>query len=129
MTLAGPKLIGVEDRSGISIITFRQPRLLDEMTIRDVARELLAVLERKPLAMVVTFRDLEYLASTMLGKLITLQRKARERRIPLALAQMPGRILDVFKISNLETYFEIHPNIDDAIAACAAPGASSTPGP
>lgn len=114
----GPhEAINVVDRAGDRIVSFRSKRLIDEMTIRDLGRDLLALAEGETGRLILNFQGVETIASTMLGKLITLDRKLRERGQRLVLCRLEPSLQDVFRVSNLDAFFPIHASEEEAIAA------------
>ena len=56
---------------------------------------------------ILDIRGLEYISSAGLGILLSVQKKLSERGQRLRLANMSKHIRDVFKITRLETIFEI----------------------
>ncbi len=56
---------------------------------------------------ILDIRGLEYISSAGLGILLAVQKKLSERGQRLRLANMNKHIRDVFKITRLETIFEI----------------------
>lgn len=111
------KHIRLEKRGSVTLIRFNERRLLDEVIIREVGKELSNLAEADEAKLVLVFESIEYLASAMLGKLISLQRKIKQVNGALALCQVPSPTMEVFRLSNLENYFAIYPTADDATRA------------
>lgn len=109
-----------ENRDGVTVVQFRVGRLLDEITIRDVGRELGKLAERDSPRLLLQLSNVEYLASAMLGKLITLQRKVLERKGRLAFCSITPNASDTFRVSRLDGYFNIYHSLPEALEALRA---------
>lgn len=57
--------------------------------------------------LVIDFKDVDFIGSEVLGKLIALHRKAQVRGLAIGLKNIRPMILDVFKITKLDRLFEI----------------------
>jgi anti-anti-sigma factor len=66
---------------------------------------------------VVSFENVEKLSSSVLGKIIRLNKETGERGIQLALCSIRPCIIGVFQICKLENFFEIYETEDDAVKA------------
>ena len=96
---------------------FKDGRLLDEDLIRLVAGEILALTDCEAPKLLVSFEKVEYLASAMLGKLITVQRRVQRNNGKLAFCSIPPDTYEIFRISRLDHYFTIYPDPETAVAA------------
>lgn len=111
------KHITVKPVDHLNVVHFNEGRLLDETLIRDVARELVSLAESDEPRILLQFRNIEYLASAMLGKLITLQRRVQQNNGSLGFCDIPADTFEVFRISKLDSYFNIYDDVDRAVAA------------
>jgi anti-sigma B factor antagonist len=109
--------ITVEKRDDVSIIRFKQSDILDQINIQEIGDEMNKLVEAtRGIKLVVDFKGVEYLSSTVLGKLITLKRKVDAQNGRLRLCNIKKAILEVFSITKLDTIFEIRTTLDDAVA-------------
>ncbi len=102
----------------VTVVTFLQPRLLDAININEVGAELMDLVEKQKCSKIVLdFSNVEYLSSGVLGKLIALYKRARENQGTVALCGICDSILDIFKITRLDTILHIFGNEYEAVAA------------
>ena len=64
--------------------------------------------------MILDFRNVQFMSSSMLGKLVQLQKKCKEFKVHLKLSAISPDIRQVFKITKLDKLFEIE---TDEVAA------------
>lgn len=107
----------VEKRGDVQIICFKQSDILDQINIQEIGDEMSKIVEAtKGIKLVVDFKGVEYLSSTVLGKLITLKRKVDAQNGYLKLCNIKKEIHEVFSITKLDTIFDIKPTLEDAVA-------------
>ncbi len=120
MTEGQQQRIHVIEKEGVTVVQFRDQKILDDRTIQQFGTELLELVKgRSGIKLVLDFTSVTYLSSAALGKLITLRRKVDQAGGKLLLCEIAPETLDVFKIAKLDDYFEIHANQRAAIAATA----------
>jgi anti-sigma B factor antagonist len=108
--------ITVEDKGGTTIVRFKESDILDQINIQEIGEEMYSLVEGTPnVKLIVDFQGVEYLSSTALGKLITLKKKVEAVRGKLRLATIKAEIMEVFKITRLDTIFEIKKNVAEAL--------------
>jgi anti-sigma B factor antagonist len=79
--------------------------------------------------LIVDLTDVTFLDSTGLGVLVGRLKLARTRGGSMRLVGKDDRVLKVFSITGLDKVFEIHPDLDSALAADdSAPAASGLSG-
>ena len=74
-----------------------------------------ALLDSGAKAVVVDLTEVGFLDSTGLGVLVAARTSALDRGGALPIACERARILKLFKITGLDTVFDIHPNVDAAV--------------
>ena len=101
--------IQVHETNGIKVVRFLDHQLFDERTVREVADQVAAALpnDGSPIRLVVDFSDVNLVSSTLLSKLILLQRRIEATRGKLRLCEMSPIIQQVFRTSNLDRLFSI----------------------
>ena len=108
--------IVVEEKGEVTVVRFRESDILDQINIQEIGEEMYSVVETKPgIKMVVDFQGVEYLSSTALGKLITLKKKVEAAKGKLRLAAIKPEIMEVFRITRLDTIFDIKSNVAEAL--------------
>lgn len=107
-----------ESNGDILTIYINELRLLDEMTIQQVHKEIMSVVEKTQEPNVLLhFGRVSFMSSSALGMLIRLNKKCKEFKIALKLSNICPNIREVFKITGLEKIFEIYPDANDAVEA------------
>lgn len=102
----------------VTVIHFRDQKIIEDLGIQELGQELFSLVEvenRKKL--VLNFSSVDFLSSAALGKLITLEKKLKNRGGTLKLCCIRPEIYEVFAITRLNRLFEIKPEEADAIAA------------
>src|SRR5207253_8975504 len=108
-TMAVTPRIQVHETNGIKVVRFLDHQLFDERTVREVADQIAAALpnDGSPIRLVVDFSDVNLVSSTLLSKLILLQRRVEASRGKLRLCDLSPIIQQVFRTSNLDRLFSI----------------------
>jgi anti-sigma B factor antagonist len=101
--------ISVHEADGVKVVRFQDHQLFDERTVREIAEQIGAVLpnDGTPIRLVVDFSDVNLISSTLLSKLILLQRRVDASHGRLRLCEMSPVIQQVFRTSNLDRLFKI----------------------
>jgi len=111
------KRIAVEQKGDYTVIRFREADILDQVNIHEMGREMYALVEDSPgIKLIVDFEGVEYLSSSALGKLITLKRKVEEASGTLKMCRIKPEIMEVFRITRLDTIFDIYPDLCSAMS-------------
>ena len=95
-------------KESVLTIQFLAARMLDETQLEQVAQEMLAVIEKTSEEKVILdFAPVEFMPSSMLGKLVMISKKCKEYKVKLKLSGLSTDIREVFKISRLDKVFSI----------------------
>jgi anti-anti-sigma factor len=115
-----PSRLNIRDEHGVRIVRFLDRMLYDETTARAVGDELAAAVPRSgPVALILDFSGVEALSSTMLGKIILLQRRIDGAGGRLRLCEMSKPVRDVFRTSRLDQIFAIDRDLAESREALA----------
>ena len=105
-------------KDGILTIVFNDARILDEAKLEQLSRDLMEVLNKTTEERVILdFRNVKFMSSSMLGKLVQVHKKANEFKVKLKLCSIDPEIRQVFKITKLDKLFDIA--ADEAAARAA----------
>ena len=100
--------IDVETKEGILTLRIRDERLVDPSQLTRLFDDILAELsKRSEERVILDFASVEFMASAALGKLVQLNKKAKEFKVRLKLSGIRADIYEVFKITKLHKVFDI----------------------
>ena len=108
--------IQITQAEGAQVVSFSDRLLFDDRTVREVSEQLSAALpnDGKPIRIVLDFSGVDLISSSLLGKLILLQRRVDGSGGKLRLCELTPTVQSVFKTSNLDRLFGI---VRDRVAA------------
>jgi anti-sigma B factor antagonist len=98
----------------IEILTRRIPVDAGESFEQNVVRTVNGLADPKVL---LDFRDVDFISSAILGKLIKLNGRVNDRAGQLKISGLSPRIAEVFRITGLDKLFDIYDDRDKAIKA------------
>ena len=108
----------VEHIGDVTVVNFVDKKILDEQNIQVIGEQLFQLVDelgrRKVL---LNFKNVEFLSSAALGKLITLNRKLQSAGGKLVLCEIIPQIYEVFEITKLNKLFNIHKEEQAALQA------------
>jgi anti-anti-sigma factor len=95
-------------KDGILTVCLTDSRLTDEAKLEQLGSDLIKQLnDTTEERVILDFRSVQFMSSSMLGKLVQLQKKCKEFKVHLKLAAISPDIRQVFKITKLDKLFEI----------------------
>jgi anti-sigma B factor antagonist len=108
---------------GILLVCFTTPRIVQEEDIQATFEQLQALVDEKPgREYVLDFRKVQFLSSSVLGRLILLQKSVAATKGRVILCGIAKEIFEVFRITKLDKVFTIK---EDAKAALKVFGVSA----
>ena len=112
------ELFSSRNVDGVKVLAFQQTHMLDAATIDRVSASLKETIETSPeTKFLFDFDRVGYLSSNALGMLIGLQRRIMQRKGRLKLAGIHPEVMEVFRITKLDTVFDIYKDAPSAIEA------------
>jgi anti-sigma B factor antagonist len=90
------------------IVNFTDAKILDEGRIQEIGSSLLDICKCAGDAakrLVVDFRGVQSMSSAMIGKLVLLNKMARQYSLDLRMANISKNVLEVFKLTGLNKVF------------------------
>jgi anti-sigma B factor antagonist len=103
---------------GVKVVRFNDRQLFDERTVREVAEQIAAAMpnDGSPIRLVIDFTDVGLISSSLLSKLILLQRRVDASRGKLRLCEMSPVLQSVFRTSNLDRLFTIDRDLHGSLS-------------
>jgi anti-sigma B factor antagonist len=113
------KHITIFEFAGLAVVEFVNSQLMfANETVKEVGSELSRVItERGHNKIVLDFRNVQYLSSTMLGRLVKLQQEVQQAKGQLKICGLGPVLKDSFRIAHFEQIFDIHDNVESAVRA------------
>jgi anti-sigma B factor antagonist len=119
--MTGHRRLAVTEVGPVTVVRFADRRILDDANIQEIGQELYQLVEEEGRdRLLLNLCDVDFLASSALGKLITLQRKMKARGGVLKLSNVRPEIYEVFAITRLNAKFDIRDEEAEALAAFEA---------
>ena len=109
--------IKVSTQGSVTIAELVDKKILDEISIAEISRQLerLVAGAEKPL-LALDFANVAHMSSSMLGKLITLNKHVRERHGHMRMCNVQPAINEVFVITRLSEVFHVTQTREQAVA-------------
>jgi len=112
----GQRRIDLEEIDGVTIAKFVDKKILDEANIQAIGANLFALIDEDGRRKIILdFSQVEYLSSAALGKLITMDKKAKAAKAKLRLCSIRPEIYEVFEITRLNKIFDIKGTQEEAL--------------
>ncbi|MDR1958424.1 MAG: STAS domain-containing protein [Planctomycetaceae bacterium] len=111
-----PPRIEVKKQADVTLVLCQDALLNDELAIQEWGDQLMSIVENGTCQkLVLNFEKVRLMSSSALRILIMLQKKTDAGEIPFILCGLRDEILEVFKITNLDTLFNIRKGPEEAI--------------
>ena len=116
--MTGYQRLDVNEVGDVTVVRFRDRKIIDDMNIQELGKELFRLIERdNRQKLLLNFSSVDFLSSAALGKLITLDKKVKAYGGVMKLSNIRPEIYEVFAITKLNRLFEIQDDEADALAA------------
>jgi anti-sigma B factor antagonist len=116
--MAVHRRLEVSDVGDVSVVRFVDRKILDAGNIQDIGQELFDLVEKEGRKKVlINFCTVDFLSSAALGKLITLEKKAKVAGATLKLSNIRPEIYEVFLLTHLYKLFDIKDDEAEALSA------------
>lgn len=108
----------VEQIGDVTVVNFIDRKILDEQNIQVIGEQLFGLVDEEGCRkLLLNFGNVEFLSSTALGKLITLNKKLQAAKGRLILCNIDPQIHEVFEITKLDKFFNIQKEEQTALQA------------
>ena len=101
----------IEPNGDVTVVYFLDSAILDEENIGCLGAQLAQLVEQKPkIKLLINFEKVEYLSSAVLGKLVAIHKKVAAVKGQFKLCGIKDNIMEVFKVTQLDKLFDVHPD-------------------
>ena len=108
MSTSSRPVLEVAEHGDSTVVKFVDPMIMKEEIITAIGAQLFSLVEEQGRRKIIlNFANVEYLASFVLGKFLSLNRKLKAAGGQLILCNLHPDVHKVFEISRLDKYFEI----------------------
>jgi len=116
------KHLGVKDVDGIAVVSFiNDPLMFQTSVVEQIGDELNSLIsDRGYSKIVLDFSSVQYVSSTMLAKLTSLERRLEIAKGRLTLCGLGPILMDTIRIGHLERIFSIHDDVESAVRSLNA---------
>jgi anti-sigma B factor antagonist len=116
MSTGGQRRLDIEEIGDVTIAKFVDKKILDETNIQIIGNQLFGLIDEDGRTKIIlNFSGVEYLSSAALGKLITMDKKARAAKVTLRLCSVRSEIYEVFAITKLNKLFSMFDDQEKAL--------------
>ncbi|AQT69311.1 Anti-anti-sigma-B factor [Anaerohalosphaera lusitana] len=117
MEQSSPK-IAVQYVGDVVLVVPTDEKLLEEPDIQALEDSILPLVEDGTgVELVISFENVKFLSSAVLGLLIRLSKKVYENQGKMHLCCIDQKIYEIFKITRLDKVFEIYDSRDEAVSS------------
>jgi anti-sigma B factor antagonist len=117
MSDADRPMFDLTTRGAVAVVALRDEKIVTEEAIERLGRQLNALVEEGDgKDLLLDFGRVDFLSSAALSSLIRLKKKTAAVGGRLRLCAIEPDLLEVFRITRLDTVFEIHKDAESALA-------------
>jgi anti-sigma B factor antagonist len=110
------KHLQINDIDGVAVVVFVNSQLLFATeVVNEISEELRSVISDQGFSRIILdFRNVQYISSTLLAKLAKLERDITTARGKLKICGLGPILKDTFRIGHFERVFDIHDDVEAA---------------
>ena len=102
----------------ILVVDFQQTEILDQHAVDTVGQELKnLVADSQCSKVLLDMNRIELLTSAMIGQFVLLHKESRARGADLRFCNLTSEINELFRITKLDIFFELHESREEAMQA------------
>ena len=117
MDQMNPK-ISVDYTENAVVATLADEKILEQADIEALEASIMPLVEQVgKINLVISFANVKFLTSAVLGLLIRVSKKIYESDGQLKLCNIEPKILEIFRITRLDKVFDIYEDCDEALSA------------
>jgi anti-sigma B factor antagonist len=107
-------MIRIEKKDKIDIISF-SVNSINALIVDEIRESILKIFENSNTKAIIDLKGVEYIDSSGFGCFLSIMRAARNNYGVLKFAKLEPKVTELFKVLNLQTVFQIYPDIDSCV--------------
>ena len=112
-----PTYLTIEQRDDVVVAAFNVTHITDEENIEQLGQELFALVDQFACRkVIVSLGIVEYVTSSVLGKIISLHRRLHRCDGQLVICDIGETVSDILTTSNLIDYFRVSDSVESAMS-------------
>jgi anti-anti-sigma factor len=113
--------IELDNVESVSVVKFKDQKVMDPARIEKLGLELLALVEDdQPDNVLINFENVKFFSSAAINKLIVLEKRIRARGGEIRLSNLRPEVRDLFSYTNLDSMFKIDEAQSDSLGSFGA---------
>jgi len=122
-----PRFFEASEQDGLVVVTFQISHLNDEQNIEELGHELFALIDQYGFRKIaLNMASVEYITSSVVGKIITLHRKLHRLSGHLVICELTQGVTEILSASRLLSYFSVASTTADALRILSIEGEGAT---
>lgn len=122
-----PRYFEAAEQDGLVVVTFSVSHINDEENIEELGHEVFALVDQFGFRKVaLSMANVEYITSSVVGKIITLHRKLHRLDGQLVVCDLTPGVHEILSASRLLTYFSVAETTAEALRILAVEGEGAT---
>jgi anti-sigma B factor antagonist len=101
----------------VVVVQFASPKILSEVVISQVGRELLALADQADGGMLLDLSGVAFMSSAMIGKIILLNKSCKAKKTTVKVCNVSSNVMEVFELTRLNKVLSIYSLPEHALAA------------
>ncbi|MEN8127358.1 MAG: STAS domain-containing protein [Planctomycetota bacterium] len=111
-------MLDVRTEGGVFVVSFRQASIAGIGEVEKIAETLRGLIQDQDICrMVIDFSDVSFFSSQMLGLLVDIWRRTKDRGGTLLISGINPQLTRVFRITHLDKLFDFHETTEAAVSA------------
>ena len=112
------EILDIKEKDGVFVVSFKQVSIAGIGEVEEISQALRGLVQGLDSCnMVVDFSGVSFFSSQMLGLLVDLWRRIKDKAGVLSISGIDPQLTRVFRITHLDKLFEFHENAEAAISA------------
>lgn len=112
------ELLDISRENDVFIVSFRQASIGGIGEVEKIAEALRGLIEERNVRnLIIDFSNVSFFSSQMLGLLVDVWRRTKDRDGALLISGINPQLTRVFRITHLDKLFNFHENINAALSA------------
>ncbi len=116
--ICNTEMLGIKTEGGVFVVSFKQASIGGIGEVEQIAETLRGLIQDQDTCnMVIDFSNVSFFSSQMLGLLVDVWRRTKDKDGALLISGINPQLMRVFRITHLDKLFKFHENPEAALSA------------